>query len=48
MTLEEEDTMMPMKEVTANETGMVIICDHRASRGVREKREKSGSFTMKH
>jgi hypothetical protein len=44
MTVEEEETMMPMKEVMAKPTGMVISWDQKASRGLRAKREKSGSF----
>ncbi len=42
ITLEEEETMMPMNDVTANETGMVMSCDQRASRGLRAKRENPG------
>lgn len=44
MTVEDEDTMIPMKEVTANPTGMAISWDQNASRGLRAKRAKSGSF----
>lgn len=39
--------MMPMKEVTAKPMGMVKNCDHNASLGLRAKREKSGSLTIK-
>lgn len=45
ITVEEEDTMMPMKDVTANPIGMVKSWDHRASEGFLANREKSGSFT---
>lgn len=47
MTVEEEETMMPMKDVTAKPTGMVMSWDHSASEGLRAKRAKSGSFTMR-
>lgn len=46
MITEEEDTMMPMKDVTANPMGMVKNCDQRAADGLFAKREKSGSFTV--
>lgn len=46
MTVEEEDTIMPMKLVMANPTGIVNNCDHNASLGFLAKRLKSGSFTM--
>lgn len=44
ITVDEDDTIMPMKEVMANPTGMVINWDQRASLGLRAKRAKSGSF----
>ena len=44
ITVEEEETIMPMKEVMAKPMGMVSNCDQRASLGLRAKREKSGSF----
>ena len=44
MTVEEEDTMMPMNEVTAKPMGIVKSWDQRASFGLRANREKSGSF----
>lgn len=47
MTAEEDETMMPMKDVTAKPTGMVIHCDHNASLGFLAKRAKSGSLTIK-
>ena len=43
MMADEEDTMIPMKEVTAKPMGMVRSWDHNASRGFRAKRAKSGS-----
>lgn len=46
MTVEDEDTMMPMNEVTAKPIGMVKNCDQSASLGFLAKREKSGSLTM--
>lgn len=36
--------MIPMNDVTANPMGIVNSCDHSASRGFLEKREKSGSL----
>ena len=39
--------MIPMKDVTAKPTGIVMNCDHRASRGFLAKRAKSGSLTMR-
>lgn len=36
--------MIPMNDVTANPMGIVKSCDHSASRGFFEKREKSGSL----
>lgn len=47
MTAEEEETMIPMKEITANPTGMVINWDQKASRGFLANREKSGSLTTR-
>lgn len=47
ITVDEEDTIMPMKEVIANPIGMVNSWDHSASFGLRAKRAKSGSFTMR-
>lgn len=38
---------MPTKEVRANPIGIVRSCDQNASLGVRAKRLKSGSFTIK-
>ena len=34
MTVDDDDTIIPMKEVTANPTGIVTSCDHRASFGL--------------
>ena len=44
MTVEEEETIIPIKDVIAKPTGMVMSCDQRASLGLRAKRAKSGSF----
>jgi hypothetical protein len=44
ITVDDEETMMPMNEVTANPTGIVMSWDQRASFGLRAKRAKSGSF----
>ena len=44
---EEEETMMPMKDVKAKPMGMVQSCDQRASLGLPAKREKSGELTMR-
>ena len=41
--VELEETMMPMKEVIAKPTGMVISWERKASDGLRAKRAKSGS-----
>lgn len=38
--------MIPMNEVIPNPMGMVKSCDHKASFGVRAKREKSESFMI--
>jgi hypothetical protein len=38
--------MIPMKEVIAKPTGIVISWDQKASLGLRAKRAKSGSLTM--
>lgn len=43
MMVEEEDTMMPMKEVMAKPRGMVISWGRKASLGLFAKRVKSGS-----
>lgn len=43
---EEDETMMPMNDVTANPTGMVMNCDHSASLGFLANLAKSGSFTI--
>lgn len=45
MTADEEETMIPINEVMANPTGMVMSCDHNASLGFLAKRAKSGSLT---
>jgi hypothetical protein len=42
ITLEEEETMMPIKEVTAKPTGIVTSCGHSASLGSRAYLVKSG------
>ncbi len=47
MTVDEEDTMIPMNEVNANPAGIVMICDQIASLGLRANRAKSGSLTMR-
>jgi len=47
ITVELEETIMPMKEVTAKPIGIVKSCDQRASLGLRAKRAKSGSLTMR-
>ena len=44
--VEEDDTIMPMKDVTAKPRGMVINWDHSASLGFLAKRAKSQSFTI--
>lgn len=44
MTVDDDETMIPMNDVTANPTGMVMSWDQRASFGLRAKRAKSGSF----
>ena len=46
ITVDDEDTMMPMKEVTAKPIGIVKNCDHKASVGFFANREKSGSFLI--
>jgi hypothetical protein len=46
ITVEDDDTMIPMKEVMAKPMGIVKSCDQRASLGLRAKRAKSGSFTI--
>ncbi len=46
MTAEEDETIIPMKDVIAKPTGMVMNCDHSASLGFLAKRAKSGSFTI--
>lgn len=42
--VEEEETIMPINEVTAKPMGMVQSWDQRASLGLRANRAKSGSF----
>lgn len=44
MMTEEEETIMPMKEVIAKPMGMVKSWDHRASFGLMANLAKSGSF----
>lgn len=44
ITVDDDDTMIPMKEVMAKPTGMVMSWDQSASLGLRAKRLKSGSF----
>jgi len=44
MTVEEEDTIMPINEVMAKPIGIVSSWDQNASFGLRAKRAKSGSF----
>lgn len=46
ITLEEDVTMIPMKDVTAKPTGMVTSCDHTVSLGLRENLVKSGLFMI--
>lgn len=46
MTVDDDDTMMPMKEVVAKLTGIEMNCDHSASLGFRANREMSGSLTI--
>ena len=46
MTVELEETMIPINDVTAKPIGMVKNCDHSASFGFLAKRVKSGSFTI--
>lgn len=47
ITVEEDETMIPMKDVRPKPTGMVINWDQRASLGFLAKRAKSGSLTMR-
>lgn len=47
MTVDEEETMMPMNEVTAKPMGIVSSWGKKASDGFRAKRAKSGSLTMR-
>jgi hypothetical protein len=47
MTVEDDDTMMPMKEVMANPMGMVSSCGRNALEGFFAKRAKSGSLTIR-
>lgn len=47
ITVEEEETMIPMKDVTPKPTGIVISWDQSASLGFVAKRAKSGSLTMR-
>ena len=44
MTVEDDDTMIPIKDVIANPIGMVNNWDQRASLGFLANREKSGSL----
>lgn len=46
MIVDDEDTMMPIKDVTANPIGIAKSCDQKASLGLPAKRAKSASFTM--
>lgn len=46
MTLDDEETIMPIKEVRANPIGIVKSWDHSALLGLFAKREKSGSLTI--
>lgn len=46
MITDEEETMMPMKDVTAKPAGIVMSCDQRASLGLIANRVKSGSLTI--
>lgn len=46
MTVEDEDTMMPMMDVTPKPQGMVRSWERKASWGLRAKRAKSGTFWM--
>lgn len=46
ITVADEVTMIPMKEVTANPHGMEMNCGRRASLGRRANRAKSGSLTI--
>lgn len=47
MTEADDETIIPMNEVTAKPKGMVSSCDHRASLGFRANLEKSGLFMIK-
>ena len=44
MTVDEEETMIPINDVKANPIGIVRSCDQKADFGVLAKREKSGSL----
>lgn len=46
MTVDEDETMIPMNEVMAKPQGIVINCGRKASEGFLAKRAKSGSLTM--
>ena len=46
MTLDEDETIMPMNDVTAKPMGIVNSCDQSASRGLRANLAKSGSLTL--
>ena len=47
MTLEDDETIIPMKDVTAKPTGIVMNWDQRASLGFLANLAKSGSLTIK-
>lgn len=47
MTSDPDETMIPIKDVTAKPTGIVKSCDQRASLGLAANRVKSGSLTMR-
>lgn len=47
ITVEEDETMIPIKEVKANPQGIVMSCDQSASDGFMANREKSGSLTIR-
>jgi hypothetical protein len=42
--MDDEETMIPMKDVIPNPTGIEMSWDQTASFGLRAKRAKSGSF----
>jgi len=47
MTVDDDETMIPMNEVRPKPQGMVRSWDQNASLGLRAKRAKSGSFWAK-